>query len=150
MGKAEGQVPERLLDKHGSHSANAQLQEQNFAVFVFQYIARNFFVLFFIFLSLQEIPISSHPRESLAAAVRTPGNEIGGNLRAIPHSGHHISHWLYRIPGVIGAAGSTLEEPVISLDFRHLLLRVEFDKLGILVGGEDEESLPFSKASKSR
>ena len=78
--------------------------------------------------------------------MRTPGNEIGGNLRAIPHSGHHISHWLYRIPGVIGAAGSTLEEPVISLDFRHLLLRVEFDKLGILVRGEDEEVLAFQQS----
>ena len=78
--------------------------------------------------------------------MRTPGNEIGGNLRAIPHSGHHISHWLYRIPGVIGAAGSTLEEPVISLDFHHLLLWVEFDKLGILVGGEDEEVLAFQQS----
>ena len=146
MGKAEGQVPERLLDKHGSHSANAQLQEQNFAVFVFQYIARNFFVLFFIFLSLQEIPISSHPRESLAAAVRTPGNEIGGNLRAIPHSGHHISHWLYHIPGVIGTTGGTLEEAVIPLNLCHFLLRVEFDKLGILVGGEDEEVLAFQQS----
>ena len=58
-----------------------------------------------------------------------------------PHSVHHISHRLHRIPGVIGTAGGTLEEPVISLDFRHLLLRVEFDKLGILVGGEDEEVL---------
>ena len=68
-GKAEGHVPERLLDKHGSHSTNTQLQEQNFAVFVFQHIARNFFVLFFIFLSLQEIPISSHPGECLTTAV---------------------------------------------------------------------------------
>ena len=95
---------------------------------------------------MQEIPISSHPGESLAAAVRTPRNEIGGNLRAIPHSGHHISHWLYRIPGVIGTAGGTLEEPVISLDLRHLLLRVEFDKLGILIGGEDEEVLAFQQS----
>ena len=40
----------------------------------------------------------------------------------------------------------TLEEPVISLDFRHLLLRVEFDKLGILVGGEDEKVLTFQQS----
>ena len=113
---------------------------------MFQHIARNFFVLFFVFLSLQEIPISSHPWECLAAAVRAPGNEIRGNLRAIPHSGHHISYWLYRIPGVIGTAGGTLEEPVISLDLRHLLLRVELDKLGILIGGEDEEVLAFQQS----
>ena len=74
------------------------------------------------------------------------GNEIRGNLRAIPHSGHHISHWLYRIPGVIGAAGSTLEEPVISLDLCHLLLRVEFDKLSILVRSEDEEVLALQQS----
>ena len=146
MGKAEGHVPERFLDKHGSHSTNAQLQEQNFAVFVFQYVARNFFVLFFIFLSLQEIPISSHPGESLAAAVGAPGNEIRRNLRVIPHSGYHISHRLYRIPSVIGTTGGTLEEPVISLDLCHLLLRVEFDKLGILVGGEDEEVLALQQS----
>ena len=102
---------------------------------MFQYIARNFFVLFFVFLSLKEISISSHPGERLTAAVGATGNEIRGNLRAIPHSGYHISHWLYRVPCVIGAAGGTLEEPVIALDFRHLLLWVEFDKLGILVGG---------------
>ena len=78
--------------------------------------------------------------------MRAPGNEIRGNLRAISHSGHHTSHWLYCIPGVIGTAGGTLEEPVISLDFRHLLLRVEFDKLGILVGGEDEEVLAFQQS----
>ena len=60
----------------------------------------------------------------------TGGMRSVGNLRAISHSGHHTSHWLYCIPGVIGTAGGTLEEPVISLDFRHLLLRVEFDKLG--------------------
>ena len=108
---------------------------------MFQYIARNFFVLFFVFLSLQEIPISSHPWECLAAAVRAPGNKIRGDLRAIPHSGHHISHRLYRIPGVIGTAGGALEEPVSSLDLRLLRLRVKFDKLGILVGGEDEEVL---------
>ena len=146
MGKSESQVPERLLDKHGSHSANAQLQEQNFAVFVFQYIARNFFVLFFIFLSLQEIPISSHPRECLTAAVGAPGNEIRRNLRTIPHSGYHISHRLYRIPSVIGTTGGTLEEAVIPLDLRHLLLRVEFDKLGILISGEDEEVLAFQQS----
>ena len=146
MGKAEGHVPERLLDKHWSHSTNAQLQEQNFAVFVFQYVARNFFVLFFIFLSLQEIPISSHPGECLTAAVRAPGNEIRGNLRAIPHSGHHISHRLYRIPSVIGTTGGTLEEAVIPLNLCHLLLRVEFDKLGILVRGEDEEVLAFQQS----
>ena len=82
---------------------------------MFQNIARNFFVLFFIFLSLQEIPISSHPGECLTAAVRAPGNEIRGNLRAIPHSGYHINHWFYRIPGVIGTTGGTLEEAVIDL-----------------------------------
>ena len=103
-GKTEGHVPERFLDKHGSHSTNAQLQEQNFAVFVFQYIARNFFVLFFVFLSLKEIPISSHPRKRLTTAVGAPRNKIRWNLRAISHSVHHISHWLYRIPGVIGTA----------------------------------------------
>ena len=146
MGKAEGHVPERFLDKHGSHSANAQLQEQNFAVFVFQYVVRNFFVLFFIFLSLQEIPISSHPGECLTAAVGTPGNKIRGNPRAIPHSGHHISHRLYRIPGVIGTTGGTLEKSVISLDLCHFVLRVDFDKLGILVGGEDEEVLAFQQS----
>ena len=146
MGKAEGHVPERFLDKHGSHSAHAQLQEQNFAAFVFQHIARNFFVLFFVFLSLQKIPISSHPRECLSAAVGAPGNEIRRNLRAIPHSGYHISHRLYRIPSVIGTTGGTLEEPVISLDLCHLLLRVEFDKLGILVRGEDEEVLTFQQS----
>ena len=146
MGKAEGQVPERLLDKHGSHSTNTQLQEQNFAVFVFQHIARNFFVLFFIFLSLQEIPISSHPGECLTAAVGAFGNKIRGDLRAIPHSGYHISHRLYRIPSVIGAAGSTLEETVIPLNLCHLLLRVKFDELGILVGGEDEEVLAFQQS----
>ena len=146
MGKAEGQVPERLLDKHRSHSANAQLQEQNFAAFVFQYVARNFFVLFFVFLSLQKIPISSHPGECLAAAVGASGNKIRGNLRAIPHSGYHISHRLYRIPSVIGTTGGTLEEAVIPLNLCHLLLRVEFDKLGILVRGEDEEVLAFQQS----
>ena len=78
--------------------------------------------------------------------MRAPGNEIRGNLRAIPHSGYHINHWLYRIPGVIGTTGGTLEEAVIPLDLRHLLLRVEFDKLGILVGGEDEEVLAFQQS----
>ena len=146
MGKAEGHVPERFLDKHGSHSTNAQLQEQNFAVLVFQYVARNFFVLFFVFLSLLEIPISSHPGECLTAAVGAFGNKIRGNLRAIPHSGYHISHRLYRIPSVIGTTGGTLEEAVIPLDLCHLLLRVEFDKLGILVSGEDEEVLAFQQS----
>ena len=32
---------------------------------------------------------------------------------------------------------------MISLDLCYLVLRVEFDKLGILVGGEDEEVLPY-------
>jgi nucleotide sugar dehydrogenase len=68
------------------------------------------------------------------------------NLRVIPHSGYHISHRLYRIPSVIGTTGGTLEEPVISLDLCHLLLRVEFDKLGILVRGEDEEVLAFQQS----
>ena len=75
-----------------------------------------------------------------------PGNEIRGNLRAIPHSGYHISHRFYRIPSVIGAAGSTLEETVIPLDLCHFLLRVKFDELGILVGGEDEEVLAFQQS----
>ena len=78
--------------------------------------------------------------------MRAPGNKICGDLRAIPHSGHHISHRLYRIPGVIGTAGGALEEPVISLDLRHLRLRVKFDKLGILVGGEDEEVLALQQS----
>ena len=96
--------------------------------------------------ALQKIPISSHPRECLTATVGAPGNEIRRNLRAIPHSGYHISHRLYRIPSVIGTAGGTLEETVIPLDLCHLLLRVEFDKLGILVGGEDEEVLAFQQS----
>ena len=78
--------------------------------------------------------------------MRAPGNEIRRNLRAIPHSGYHISHRLYRIPGVIGTAGGTLEEAVVALNLRHLLLRVEFDKLGILVRGEDEEVLAFQQS----
>ena len=78
--------------------------------------------------------------------MRAPGNKICGDLRAIPHSGHHISHRLYRIPSVIGTTGGTLEEAVIPLDLCHLLLRVEFDKLGILVRGEDEEVLAFQQS----
>ena len=52
----------------------------------------------------------------------------------------------YRIPSVIGTTGGTLEETVIPLDLCHLLLRVEFDKLGILVRGEDEEVLTFQQS----
>ena len=74
------------------------------------------------------------------------GNEIRGNLRVTPHSGYHISHRLYRIPSVIGTTGGTLEEAVIPLNLCHLLLRVEFDKLGILVRGEDEEVLAFQQS----
>ena len=74
------------------------------------------------------------------------GNKIRGNLRAIPHSGYHISHRLYRIPSVIGTTGGALEEAMIPLDLCHLLLRVKFDELGILVGGEDEEVLAFQQS----
>ena len=113
---------------------------------MFQHIVGDLFILFLILLALQEVTVSTYPGECLTATVGAPGNKIRGNLRTIPHSGHHISHWFYRIPGVIGTAGGTLEEPVISLDLCHLLLRVEFDKLGILVRGEDEEVLAFQQS----
>lgn len=102
IGKAEGQVPERLLDKHGSHSANAQLQEQNFAVFVFQYVARNFFVLFFIFLSLQEIPISSHPGECIY--FHLPDHAIAEYWNDISAAAPHTDFVIYNIPQLAGVA----------------------------------------------
>ena len=40
----------------------------------------------------------------------------------------------------------TLKKAVIPLNLCHLLLRVEFDKLGILVRGEDEEVLAFQQS----
>src|SRR5699024_10648780 len=89
--------------------------------------------------------VPPYPGESLAAAVGTAGDHLRWDGRPLSHRLYHFLHRLYGVPGVIGAAGSTLEEPVIPLDLRHVILRIELDKLGVLIGGQHEEILALQR-----
>ena len=101
--------------------------------------------MFLILFALQKVAVSPHPGECLAAAVRTPWNHIRRNGRFLSHGGYHFLHRLHGIPGVVCAAGGTLEKAVIALNFRYLVLRVELDELGVLVGGENKEILSLQQ-----
>ena len=95
--------------------------------------------------SLQKVAVAAHPREGLAATVRTARNELGGDARVVALRLDHLAHGLHGIPGVVCAAARALEEAVVALDLRHLVLRVELHELRVLVGGEHEEVLALEQ-----
>ena len=63
--QTQSQIPERLLDKHGSQAPDPQFQEKYFFILVLQYIAGCLFVLLLIFSALKKISISPYPGEGL-------------------------------------------------------------------------------------
>ena len=113
---------------------------------MFQHIAGDLFILFLILLALQEVAVSPHPGKRLAAAVRAPGDQFRRDRDTVTHRLYHSLHRLHGVPGVVGTADSTLEEAVIALNFRYLVLRVKLDKLGVLVGSQHKEVLAFQQS----
>ena len=80
--QTQSQIPERLLDKHGSQAPDPQFQEKYFFILVLQYIAGCLFVLLLIFSALKKISISPYPGEGLTAAAEHRGiNSEGTAVR---------------------------------------------------------------------
>ena len=100
-----------------------------------QKVAGNLIVLVLILFPLQEVAVPTHPGKGFPSAVGTAGDHIARDGGSVSHGAYHFPHRLYRVPGIVRAAGRALEKSVVSLDLGHFIFRIEFDKLGILIGG---------------
>ena len=143
-----GHIPERFLNEHRRHAANAKLQKQDFFVHILFQERIELAVFFPIFPALKKYP-GTHPRLHFRATLRAAGNQLRGNSQIRINKVVQLMKRFHGIVKLIMTPAATLEIPPVALDGADLFFREYTGKLRVLISRQDVVVLVLRISNRS-